>query len=103
MRNLKLAARVVFVVLVSGCMDRTISVVPTVPTKVEIIDFPANPRRDIDILFVIDDSGSMEEEQDSLRANFSRFMSVLETLEGGMPDVHIGVATSDLGTSANDG
>ena len=35
----------------------------------------------------------MKEEQDSLRANFGSFMQVLETLDGGMPDVHIGVTT----------
>jgi hypothetical protein len=87
----------------AGCPDRTIGSVYPVQGKVTTKDIPANPRRTADILFLIDDSGSMKEEQDSLRANFSRFMGVLETLEGGMPDVHIGVATSDLGTSATDG
>ncbi|MBA3501177.1 MAG: hypothetical protein M4D80_35065 [Myxococcota bacterium] len=61
------------------------------------------PRRDIDILFVIDDSGSMKEEQDSLRANFSRFIGVLESLDGGLPNVQIGVITPNLGVTAIDG
>jgi hypothetical protein len=89
--------------LLPGCPDRTIDSVVPVQGKVTTMDIPAKPRRQADILFVIDNSGSMKEEQDSLRANFSGFMDILKTLEGGMPDVHIGVATSDLGTSATDG
>jgi hypothetical protein len=45
----------------------------------------------------------MEQEQTSLRANFGKFMDVLSTIEGGIPNVHIGVATSSLGQSAGDG
>jgi hypothetical protein len=87
----------------AGCPDRGLGELSPVQGRVETKDIPANPRRDIDILFLIDNSGSMKEEQDSLRANFPKFMGVLETLDGGMPNVHIGVATSDLGQSANDG
>lgn len=91
------------VVALAGCPDRSVSTVFPSQGKVETKDIPAVPRRDLDILFLIDDSGSMKEEQDSLRANFGKFMSVLETLDGGMPNVHIGVATSDLGASGTDG
>jgi hypothetical protein len=89
--------------VLAGCPDRSVSEVFPAQGKVTTKDIPAVPRRDIDILFLIDDSGSMKEEQDSLRANFGKFMNVLETLDGGMPNVHIGVATSDLGESATDG
>jgi hypothetical protein len=91
------------VVALTGCPDRSISGITTEPGTVDTLDTPASPARAADVLFVIDDSGSMAEEQASLRANFSRFMSVLQTLDGGQPDLHIGVATSDLGTSATDG
>jgi hypothetical protein len=91
------------VLALAGCPDRSLSTEVPEQGKVETKDIPAVPRRDIDILFLIDDSGSMKEEQDSLKANFSKFMGVLETLDGGMPSVHIGVATSDLGSSGNDG
>lgn len=98
-----LLAVVMIVPLLAGCPDRTIASVPvdqgTVDTKV----IPAVPRREIDILFLIDDSLSMAEEQASLRANFHRFISVLESLDGGLPNVHIGVTTPNLGTSAIDG
>jgi hypothetical protein len=86
----------------AGCPDRTIDSVTPEQGKVETKDIPTQ-RRGADILFVIDNSGSMKEEQDSLRANFGKMMQVLETLDGGMPDVHIGVTTSDMGTSAEDG
>ena len=89
--------------LLAGCPDRTIAGVPVDQGSVDTKIIPAIPRRAIDILFLIDDSGSMAEEQASLRANFHRFISVLESLDGGLPDVHIGVATPNLGTSATDG
>jgi hypothetical protein len=89
--------------LLAGCPDRTISAVPIDQGTVETKDIPAVPRRGLDILFVIDDSGSMEDEQASLRANFSRLVGVLESINGGLPDVHIGVVTPNLGTSATDG
>jgi hypothetical protein len=88
---------------VGACADRTISRLEPTQGKVETKDLPAVPNRDVDILFLIDNSLSMEEEQTSLRANFSKFMDVLGTIEGGMPNVHIGVATSSLGQAAGDG
>ncbi len=87
----------------AGCPDRPIASVYPVQGTVESKDLPAVPNRDVDILFLIDDSLSMEAEQASLRANFGGFMSVLETLDGGIPNVHIGVATSNYGQHANDG
>jgi hypothetical protein len=56
-----------------------------------------NPVRDLDILFVIDNSQSMQEEQDNLNRNFPTFMNVLKAIPGGMPNLHIGVVSSDLG------
>ena len=89
--------------LLCGCPDRTVSAVVPEQGKVETKDTPAAPRKDIDILFVIDNSRSMVEEQDSLKANFPRFISVLESLDGGLPNVQIGVVTPNLGTTAIDG
>ncbi|HVK89393.1 MAG TPA: vWA domain-containing protein [Kofleriaceae bacterium] len=89
--------------LLAGCPDRTISGVPVEQGTVETKDIPSVPRRDLDVLFVIDSSGSMREEQESLKANFPRFVSVLESIDGGLPNVHLGVITPDLGTQALDG
>lgn len=53
-------------------------------------------RRKVDILFVIDDSGSMGEEQGALAANFSVLVEQLESLEVGA-DYRIGITTTDNG------
>jgi hypothetical protein len=55
-------------------------------------DAPAGPGcQAIDVLFVIDNSGSMDQEQDNLVANFPQFVAVLE--ESGL-DYRIGVTTT---------
>jgi len=59
-------------------------------------------RRKIDVLFVIDDSPSMEEEQANLARNFPAFIDELRRGQG-LPDVHIAVVTSDLGAGALNG
>ena len=56
-----------------------------------------SPQREVDILFVIDNSPSMDPKQAALAANFPRMMEQLQNLSGGMPDVHIGVISSDMG------
>ena len=81
-----------------GCAERSLSELPPVPGNVVKLTIPVNLNRNIDILFVIDDSGSMGEEQASLARNFPAFINLLSTIEGGLPDVHIGVVSSNVGT-----
>lgn len=88
--------------VLAACPDRPIASVYPEQGTVEQKDIAVTDHN-VDILFLVDNSGSMEAEQTSLRANFPRFMSILETIEGGAPNMHIGVATSNLGQSANDG
>src|SRR4051794_18708677 len=57
--------------------------------------------RNVDLLFLIDDSSSMKLSQDNLRRNFPAFMMKLKNLPGGLPNVHIAIASSDMG--AGDG
>jgi hypothetical protein len=70
-------------------------------TRVLVKDIPASPNPNLDLLFVIDNSGSMKEEQAGLAVNFPRLVDVLSRFEGGLPDLHIGVVSSDLGAGAN--
>lgn len=86
-----------FIALVAGCANREVAKVDPNQSKEQFKDIPVNINRDIDILFVIDNSGSMAEEQVSLAQNFPRFINVLEGIEGGLPNVHIGVISTDLG------
>lgn len=88
--------------LLAGCPDRTISEVNPQQGRVEFKDIPVTVNRDIDILFIIDDSPSMLDKQNNLKANFPNFINVLNTIEGGLPNVHLGVVSSDLGTKGAD-
>jgi hypothetical protein len=89
--------------LLAGCPDRSISTLLPEQGRVEAKDIPVNVNRDVDILFLIDDSQSMKDKQDNLAANFPKFIEVLKTIQGGLPNVHIGVVTSDLGAKGADG
>jgi hypothetical protein len=57
--------------------------------------------RNVDLLFLIDDSKSMQSSQTNLLRNFPAFMTALKSLPGGLPNVHIAVVSSDMG--AGDG
>ncbi len=98
MSRLAVAVGLVTIALAAGCPERTLSELDPTPGKVEKKVIPVNLNRNIDILFVIDNSGSMGEEQVSLAQNFPAFINVLNTVEGGLPDVHIGVVSSNVGT-----
>ncbi|HET9624402.1 MAG TPA: hypothetical protein VFP84_23685 [Kofleriaceae bacterium] len=71
--------------------------------RVENKDLPVQINRDVDILFLIDDSPSMADKQKNLADNFPNFIKVLSSIQGGLPSVHIGVATSDMGTRGANG
>ena len=51
----------------------------------------------VDVLFVIDNSGSMQEEQNSLANNFFGFVNALEAAAGERPSLHLGVISTDFG------
>ena len=67
----------------------------------QVLELPAIPNRDVDLLFVIDNSPSMYDKQLSLAASFPKMMDALGTLDGGLPNLHIGVVTSDMGTKGS--
>jgi hypothetical protein len=71
-----------------------------VPDASIVPDYPPNGVRALDILFMIDNSPSMQEEQLNLRRNFPIFMDELKKIPGGLPDIHIGVISSDLGAGS---
>lgn len=67
----------------------------------EVAALRALPDRDLDVLFVIDDSPSMAGKQVALAASFPRMIDALARLDGGLPNLHIGVVTTDLGTQGS--
>jgi hypothetical protein len=54
--------------------------------------------RKVDIIFEIDPTDVPE--QQNLAANFPSFIAALANLPGGLPDMHIGVITTDMGGGA---
>ena len=84
--------------VLSGCPDRDVSAVDPNQSKEQQKEIPVSLNRNIDILFMVDDSGSMRQEQESLAGNFPRFIEVLESIEGGLPNIHLGVISSNVGT-----
>jgi hypothetical protein len=53
-------------------------------------------KRTADILFVIDTSGSMAEEQALLKSGFPSFTSTINSYSGGTLDWHIAITTTDV-------
>jgi hypothetical protein len=88
---------VIGAIAAAGCINREVAAVDPNQNVEQFKDIPVEINRNIDILFVIDNSGSMAEEQASLQQNFNRFINVLENIEGGLPNVHIGVVSTDVG------
>jgi hypothetical protein len=59
--------------------------------------YELNPLRQLDLIFVIDNSSSMNEEQENIKRNFPDFMKELENIKGGLPDIRIGVISTNFG------
>lgn len=88
--------------MTSGCLDHPVKTVTT-RRDTPVSDFlRLKNNRDVDVLFVVDNSGSMGEEQRALSRNFASFVQVLDA-----PDLRanyrLGVTTSDMGASHTPG
>jgi hypothetical protein len=57
---------------------------------------------DVDLLFVLDNSGGTSDEQTVLAANFPKFVAALDALPTGRPSLHIAVVdtTVDIGDAS---
>lgn len=86
--------------LLASCQD---SEDVTVAALQDVMVLPAIPNPNLDILFVVDNSPSMLDKQESLRASFPLLIDQLASLQGGLPSVHIGVVTTDMGTTPTSG
>lgn len=62
--------------------------------------YQAKAQKDVDILFLIDNSRSMSPKQRALAANIPKF---IQKIEGFKANYHVAVATSDVGTTPSDG
>ena len=63
--------------------------------------FQQSINRNVDMLFLVDDSSSMRLSQANLERNFPTFMTTLQNAPQGLPNLHVAVISSDMG--AGDG
>ncbi|HWB78247.1 MAG TPA: VWA domain-containing protein [Nannocystaceae bacterium] len=79
-----------------ACLDHPLKPVEYELTSETVDTIQLTVNKDVDILFVIDNSGSMGEEQARVAENFPAFISVLEE-KGVEANYRIGVTTTDNG------
>ncbi|HEY0706028.1 MAG TPA: hypothetical protein VGG33_04490 [Polyangia bacterium] len=80
-----------------ACTDHPLEQIKPAPEEQTDLVYEANPIRKLDLIFMVDNSTSMREEQDNLRQNFPDFMNELTSIPGGAPDMHIAVISSNVG------
>ncbi|MFH0903249.1 MAG: hypothetical protein V2A73_21680 [Pseudomonadota bacterium] len=95
-----LTAVAVVVFAGAACLDRIVAPVGITRTPSFSQRFEGGPSGDVDILFVIDSSGSMGEEQDGLSVAFPTFIDSLRSLDP--RSWRIGITTTDLGSFGYD-
>jgi hypothetical protein len=84
--------------LTAGCGGGTVlSVDAAAPAADLAPDVAANPFTKLDVLFMMDNSAGMVDLWADLPLILPTFLGELRKLPGGLPDLHVGVITSDLG------
>ncbi len=74
------------------------------PVWVTSLYIPIAPIRQLDLVFMIDNSPSMAPKQAKLQANFPLLLNALkDPTDGTLPDLRVAIIDSDLGTAGNIG
>jgi hypothetical protein len=101
-RKLRWAALATAIPALWACNSRRLEAPTVAPTRTFNNVFQETVNRDIDIVFMVDNSLSMMPLQTKLANNFPVFIQVLEALPGGIPNVHLAVVSSDMGAGRFD-
>ncbi len=96
LRLAALSGAILTLPLLSGCLDHPLKPAELDTNQTVRDQIQLNVNKDVDILFVLDNSGSMGEEQGNLAANFGAFIDVLEA-EDVEANYRLGVTTTDNG------
>lgn len=91
-----LAGTAIALTTLAGCNNHPLKPVELKKGQEEEKQLQLTVNKDVDILFVIDNSGSMGEEQANLAANFDDFINVLEDKDV-EANYRIGITTTDNG------
>ena len=67
----------------------------------QVAMLPLVPARDLDLLVVMDDTIGLLEVQQNLRTHLPALFARLAVVDGELPGLHVGVTTSDLGTTGS--
>ncbi len=86
-----------------ACTSRTLEAPTIVPTATLTSTVTQKLNNNIDILFMVDNSSSMTSMQQKLLAQLPTFIQVLQKLPNGLPNVHIGVVSCDMGAPSDQG
>jgi len=85
----------------SGCIDRLVAAIPA-KTQSGVTEVIRNEALDkVDLLLMVDNSGSMRDNQQNIMTQFGPLITRLTNPSDGSPpvrDLHVGVVSSDLGT-----
>jgi hypothetical protein len=96
-RHLRWVACAALIPVLWACNARKLVSPSAEPSGVEQKVFVQSLNRDVDILFMIDNSSSMVPMQTLLTNNLQAFMTPLEMIQGGLPNLHIGIISSSMG------
>jgi hypothetical protein len=72
------------------------------PTTTTVV-YTEAVNRDLDLVFVVDNSSSMSKAQANLRTNLPAFFQAMQAFPGGMPNLHLAVVSSDMGAGTGTG
>ncbi len=88
------------IALAAGCTSRTFEA-PAIRPAVTVRNVQTyHQNNKLDLLFMVDDSSSMDKMQAKLKEQLPLFMQVLQQ-PGGLPDIHIAVVSSDMGVPSD--
>lgn len=90
-----------FVLLLAACTESP-APGPAGFSRTEKMDIPIGGTNQLDVLFVIDNSPAMAGKTARVAAHMTAFADVMASIFGGVPDLHVGVITTDLGTAGAD-
>jgi hypothetical protein len=96
-KNLRWVSLAASIPAIWACSAHDLEAPKPLPEKQSEVKKEVNSKRELDIIFMMDDSGSMKQEQENLQRNFPKFIKILQDIKGGLPDVHIGVVSSNVG------
>lgn len=95
-------ASLVTVGAATACLNPPVEAPTTTVVQQTPVRVPQNANNAVDVLFMVDNSLSMDAMQAELKSKFGDFLQVFQDLakNGTAADLHIGVVTSDYGAGA---